>query len=144
MYKLHYCFMRAACQFALFEQNTSAEMYPPHCILCSITGEREYDGKDWLGPCSWSCATHVTSLQAWSQADRQQLRTPGQSLRQGTATFHGDLLHRHHRFPGVRLAWHGDAQSHCLAKAARAPPWPVWSFALSWGNERSWLVHLIE
>lgn len=110
MYKLHYCFMREACQFACFEQNTSAELHPLHCILCSTTGERESDGKDWLGPRSWTFATHVISLQARSQADRQQLCTLEHPLWQGTVTFHGDLLHRHRRFPSVRLALHRDAQ----------------------------------
>ena len=39
----------------------------------------------------------------------------GQSLWQGTATFHGDPLHRHYRFPSVRLALHRDAQTAPLS-----------------------------
>lgn len=77
MYKPHYCFMREACQFACFEQNTSAEMYPLHYILCSITGGRGYVGKDRRGLCPQCRAASVTSLPAWNQADRQQLCTPG-------------------------------------------------------------------
>lgn len=144
MYKLHYCFMREACQFACFEQNTSAELYPLHCVLCSTTGEREYDGKDWLGLRSWSFATHVISLQARSQADRQQLCTLEHPLWQGTVTFHGDLLHRHRRFPSVRLPCTGMLREPLSLQGSTSMTMAVQSFASSWGNEGSWLVHLIE
>lgn len=146
MCKLHYCFMREACQFASFEQNTSAEMYPLHYILCSVTGGRGYVGKDRCGLCPRCHAAHVTSLPAWSQADRQQLCTPGAI----SPARHGHLSWR--PAPSAPfflkheagLRW-GCSESPPLAKAAWASPWWVWSSASSRGNERrSWLVHLID
>lgn len=138
MYKLHYCFMREACQFACFEQNTSADMYPLHCILCSVTRGRGYVGKDPHGLCS-RCELSVTSLPACSQADRQQLPAPGAIPQRGTATFHGALLCRHCRSP------RGSPASHRDALSPRQPEHHHEGSASSQVNERRpWLVHLID
>lgn len=108
MYKPHYCFMREACPFACFEQNASAEMYPLHYMLCSVTGRRGYVGKDRCGLCPRCRAAHITSLPAWSQADQQQLCTSG-------------------AIPPAR-------HSHLSQRPApSAPPFPKREAVLTWG-----------